>query len=52
MIRGGEGISQNVIFDDQGGGVQTPHKKHDIINEQPLRHKKSVFAESPPPFGR
>ena len=37
MIRGGGEVSQKVIFDDQGGkGVQTPPKKHDIINEQPL----------------
>ena len=37
MIRGGGGVSQKVIFDDKGGGeVQTPPKKHDIINEQPL----------------
>ena len=37
MGMGVGGISQSVIFDDKGGrGVQTPHKKHDIINEQPL----------------
>ena len=37
------GVSQIVIFDDQGGeGVQTPPKKHDIINEQPLTNKTQM----------
>ena len=42
MIRGGMGVSQKVIFNDKGGrgGVEPPHKKHDIINEQPLSSKK------------
>ena len=41
MTRWGGGVSQKVIFDDVGGGrgVQTPHKKDDIIYEHPLTGK-------------
>ena len=37
MTRGVGGVSQKVIFGDEGGrGVQTPPKNDDIIYEQPL----------------
>ncbi len=37
MTKGGGGASPKGILHDEGGrGVQTPPKKHDVINEQPL----------------
>ena len=47
MTRGEGGVSQKVIFDDEGGrGGSDPPKKDDIIYEQPLSVLKYILLFS------